>query len=167
MTAESVLALVKSFRVVTTRFWLAGGWAVDALIGKQTRPHDDVDIAFDASDESKIIDNFRMQGFEIVDDARPTRFVLKKGGIQIDLHPVVFGDDGVGRQLVPGGAPFVYPKDAFGDGSINGTSVPNLTAKQLLEFHLGYTPLEKDRHNVEILCKYLRIDLPYSYKRSQ
>lgn len=29
------------------RVWLDGGWGVDALLGRQTRPHDDMDIVIE------------------------------------------------------------------------------------------------------------------------
>jgi polyisoprenoid-binding protein YceI len=33
---------------VGCRFWVEGGWGVDALVGRQTRPHRDLDIDIDA-----------------------------------------------------------------------------------------------------------------------
>src|SRR4051794_4598563 len=30
--------------VVSARWWLAGGWAIDAFLGRRTRDHDDIDV---------------------------------------------------------------------------------------------------------------------------
>ena len=100
-----------------------------------------------------------------MDDARPTRFVLEKDDdTKIDMHPVVFGDDGIGRQLVPDGKPFLYPQGAFAQGKINGQTIPCLSAGKLADFHLGYEPLDKDRHNMKVLNEQLGVDLPDGYK---
>jgi lincosamide nucleotidyltransferase A/C/D/E len=32
--------------------WVAGGWGVDALVGRQTRLHRDLDLALDARNET-------------------------------------------------------------------------------------------------------------------
>lgn len=165
MTADEVLEILAIFREVGAMMWIAGGWGVDALVGKQTRQHNDIDVAFDTKQEEKIIDKFRSLGFFVEDDARPTRFVLRHiDGREIDMHPVVFGETGLGKQLVPNGKPFLYPKNAFTTGKINNETVPCLTAEQLVTFHLGYEPLEKDRHNMKMLNQYLNIPLPEVYR---
>jgi lincosamide nucleotidyltransferase A/C/D/E len=165
MTSEKVLQIMQTFININVRVWIAGGWAVDALVGKQTRQHNDLDIAFDTKDERKIINTFNDLGYKVKDDNRPTRFVLRKNdGTEVDMHPVVFEEDGIGKQLVPKGNPFIYPTDAFSEGTIDNQKVPCLSAKQLIEFHTGYTPLDKDKHNMKILHKYLNIELPEVYK---
>jgi hypothetical protein len=42
--AQDVLEVLESLTVADVPWWVAGGWAVDALVGEQTRPHDDVDV---------------------------------------------------------------------------------------------------------------------------
>ncbi len=165
MLASQVLQILQIFKNIQAQTWIVGGWGVDALIGKQTRRHNDVDIAFDAQDEEKIIQTFYQLGYSIVEDARPTRFVLKKtDGTEIDMHPIVFDDSGVGKQLVPGGEPFLYPKDAFAQGIIDGQKVPCLTVNQQVVFHAGYVPLAKDRHNINVLHEHFAIKIPDAYK---
>ncbi len=68
-TARQVLQILQIFKDIQAHVWIAGGWGVDALIGKQTRAHNDVDIAFDIQDEEKIIKTFYQLGYFIVDDA--------------------------------------------------------------------------------------------------
>jgi len=41
--------VVDFYRTITqlgTELWIDGGWAVDALLGEQTRPHRDLDISY-------------------------------------------------------------------------------------------------------------------------
>jgi len=44
MPAASLVDLLQLFESAGIEVWLDGGWAVDALLGEQTRPHKDVDI---------------------------------------------------------------------------------------------------------------------------
>ena len=46
---EEVLAVLQALNASGCRYWLEGGWGVDALAGRQTRTHRDVDIDFDAA----------------------------------------------------------------------------------------------------------------------
>src|SRR5690606_35393426 len=144
------------FKELDAKVWIAGGWGVDALVGQQTRQHHDVDIAFNTQQEETIIEKFTSLAVTVEEDDRPTRFVLRHtDGREIDMHPVAFDEAGNGRQLVPGKEPFFYPNGCFTEGFIHGRQVPCLTAQQLVTFHLGYTPLEKDKHNIKMLHQYL------------
>lgn len=43
---------VKSLLSPTERpYWISGGWAIDLFLGKNTRPHDDIDISIDRKDQ--------------------------------------------------------------------------------------------------------------------
>ena len=42
-TAEDVIELYSALRAEGIRVWVDGGWGIDALLGKQTRPHKDFD----------------------------------------------------------------------------------------------------------------------------
>src|SRR4051794_3463078 len=41
MSAEEVVAIVARLQGAALAVWLDGGWGVDALVRRQTRPHDD------------------------------------------------------------------------------------------------------------------------------
>ena len=58
---------------------------------------------------------------------------------------------------------FEYPPDAFGDGTIAGVCVPTLTADQLVRFHLGYEPFDRDRHDMALLRDRLGVEVPPPY----
>jgi len=44
MTAGDVLEIVDLLEGVGVESWVDGGWSVDALLGEQTRPHEDLDL---------------------------------------------------------------------------------------------------------------------------
>jgi lincosamide nucleotidyltransferase A/C/D/E len=50
VTAEQLSEINEILLGLHIKFWIAGGWAIDALVGEQTREHHDVDIAFNAQD---------------------------------------------------------------------------------------------------------------------
>ena len=45
MTALDLLDLLVLFEQNQVELIIDGGWAVDALLGEQTRPHEDLDVA--------------------------------------------------------------------------------------------------------------------------
>ena len=47
MDSSQVVELFRAFAAADLRVWLAGGWAVDAIVGRQTRAHGDMDLAVD------------------------------------------------------------------------------------------------------------------------
>jgi len=74
---------------VTGTAWVGGGWAVDALVGRQTRPHADLDLAVDAADLNAVLDLLHDLGFTDAQDWLPVRIELAHpDGRRIDLHLV-------------------------------------------------------------------------------
>ncbi|MBV8813403.1 MAG: hypothetical protein JO271_02850 [Verrucomicrobia bacterium] len=49
MTAKDAIELYKLFDQHDIQVWIDGGWGVDALLGHQTRKHDDLDVALNHS----------------------------------------------------------------------------------------------------------------------
>ena len=47
MTASDVVAIYDACEATGIHIWIDGGWSVDALLGKETRPHADLDIAIE------------------------------------------------------------------------------------------------------------------------
>jgi len=54
MTAERVLELLAVLRSAGIRAILDGGWGVDALLGSETRPHEDLDLVVALADVTRI-----------------------------------------------------------------------------------------------------------------
>ena len=82
------------------RVWIAGGWGVDALVGRQTRIHSDLDLAVDVTRMAldHLLQAFGRHGYVVDADWRPSRVALVAGARQVDLHPLVFDAQGTGWQ---------------------------------------------------------------------
>src|SRR5215210_5454724 len=57
--------------------WLDGGWGVDALLGDQTRPHQDVDLVVRVDDVAEMRSALAPAGFELVEGVPDSNFVLR------------------------------------------------------------------------------------------
>ncbi|MBG0851449.1 hypothetical protein I2W78_06210 [Streptomyces spinoverrucosus] len=132
--------------------WVAGGWGVDVLVGRQTRAHRDVDLALDAASEAATVDALEAFGYRVETEQRPTRVELAAPGQRwVDLHPVVFDAEGVGRQADLDGDFFLYPHGAFAVGTLQGRVIPCLSVSKQLAFRSGYTLRDVDRHDIALL----------------
>ena len=164
MTDERVLALLDALERAGVDAWIDGGWGVDALVGVQTRDHDDLDLVVALDDVPAIRESLGRSGWRDAEDHLPVRFVLAHpDGGQLDFHTVRFDEEGGGHQPQPGGGSFRYPPEGFVRGRIGGRSVPCISAEVQLLCHLGYEPGEKDRHDVRLLHERLGTALPPPY----
>lgn len=153
MSIGEVLDVLAALRRAGCRVWVEGGWGVDALVGHQTRPHRDLDLAFDASQEEALLAVLGGMGYAPGEDWRPVRLeLLAPGRGRVDIHPLVFDATGDGVQAGWDGASYRYPRDGFGEGALAGRPVPCLTVDQLAAFHAGYEPRDVDRHDLTILA---------------
>ena len=150
MRADDVLAVLAVLRGAGADVWIGGGWGIDALIGRQTRPHRDLDLMHRRSQEPAVVAALAAAGFVETLDWRPVRFaVTDPQGREVDLHPLVFAADGSAEQASPGPEhPFRYPASCFVTGTILGSVVPCLSAEQQVCFHQGYEPSDHDRHDM-------------------
>ncbi|RZU76487.1 lincosamide nucleotidyltransferase A/C/D/E [Micromonospora kangleipakensis] len=152
MNGDQVTALLAEFAAHGLRVWVAGGWATDAVVGRQTRPHADLDLAFDASRQAELLALLDRLGFVTTVDWLPVRAELTApDGRKVDIHPVAFRPDGSGVQSGLDGATFAYAADGFAGGVIDGRPVPCLSVDQQLRFREGYPPREVDHHDIALL----------------
>lgn len=128
MTAEDVLSVLALLRRAEVDVWTGGGWGIDTLVGEQTRRHRDLDLMHRQDQETAVVAALCEAGFEESLSWRPIRFVVTApDGREIDLHPLVFADDGPAVQASPDPErPFIYPSSCFVTGAIEGTPVPCL-----------------------------------------
>src|SRR5215216_1451985 len=114
MGASSLLTVVELLEADGIAVWLDGGWGVDALLGRQTREHDDLDLVVELDDASLLIGLLCGLGYQVVAGAPPKSFVMVDiGGRQVDLHPVTFSADGGGIYEMEEGKEWVYPAQRF------------------------------------------------------
>jgi lincosamide nucleotidyltransferase A/C/D/E len=152
MEASDVTSLLGHMSAKGVRTCVAGGWAVDALLGRQTRHHHDLDLAIDADQLDGVLAILAALGFLPREDWLPVRIEVEDIlGRRVDLHPLRFAEDGSAVQASLGGTDFCYPSDAFTTGCIAGRTVDCLTAQQQLAFRKGYKWRDRDYHDVAFL----------------
>lgn len=155
---RSGMVLAEVFRVLDAlsaakgRFWLEGGWGIDALVGQQTRPHRDVDIELDADGEEAALAVLAELGYDIETDWRPNRVELSSTGLgYVDLHPLLISQDGSARQAALGGGYHHFPRSYFVEGSLGGRVIPCVSIGAQRLFHSGYELRRSDVHDLALL----------------
>jgi lincosamide nucleotidyltransferase A/C/D/E len=140
-----------------------GGWGVDALLGHQTRPHDDLDIAIQHRDAPRLRELMSTRGYRELQDPNGMEFnfvLTDLAGRKVDVHSYTFDSQG---NLVEG---IAYPFESLsGSGSINGHRVGCITPEWMVKFHTQYEPEEDDFRDVLALCTRFGIALPQIYRR--
>jgi lincosamide nucleotidyltransferase A/C/D/E len=151
MSEEDLVTLLELIDGIDV--WLDGGWGVDALIGEQTREHDDLDLVVSLADLGRLIDRLAQAGYEVARGEEPLSIVLlDAAGRQVDVHPVAFNEAGDGIYRMEDGRDWAYPAAGFtGTGSIAGRAVPCLTPEVQVLCHAGYELGETDHHDLATL----------------
>jgi lincosamide nucleotidyltransferase A/C/D/E len=165
MRPADVLAVLDLLEDRGLAAWVDGGWGVDALLGRQTREHADLDLVIaradcDAAEAALVSLGFaRDTGAE---PGLPARLALRADdGRRLDLHLVIFDGNGDAWQELPGGGWGAYPADGLaGVGSIDGHHVRCVSARLQLRHHLGYPLDDRDRHDLRLLAERFRLGLP-------
>jgi lincosamide nucleotidyltransferase A/C/D/E len=171
MRANDVNAVLDVLARAGIRVWLDGGWGVDALLGEETRAHNDLDIAIEYTDVARYRDAMRAEGFEVVwrGYATTRNFVMSdSAGREVDVHLVDRGvvvRDANGVEVYgPNGLEYeVGSLDAT--GVIAGRTVDCLTAAFQVRSHTGYEHDADDACDVLALCERFGIPVPAQYER--
>ena len=153
LSAHDAVALCRLLEQHSIRFWVMGGWGVDALLHCETRPHKDLDLLVVLGDLPMLWKVLDEHGFTLqyvwaenrwVDredgepDRWPTAFVVADaGGRALDVHVIDFGPDGAIIQLYNHSWPF--PDTIIGQGCIAGATVTCVSKETQLAMHTGYT----------------------------
>lgn len=151
------------------RACIGGGWAVDALLGEQTREHADLDLWLPSADLDPLIAVFARAGIDRLlpwGGDRPWNFVVHDGGhLRVDLHLYEELDDGrIHYGSVLDGDRFAAT-DLDGTGRILDTVVRCETPQWALRCHTtGYPPRDVDVHDVTRLCAAFGLPLPEPYR---
>jgi lincosamide nucleotidyltransferase A/C/D/E len=155
---------------IGVELWLDGGWAVDAWLGGQTRPHRDVDIVIESGAAERLVEALRATGYDDVprDDTRPWNFVLGDGaGHEVDFHVIDLGEDGTGLYGPPE-VEFNFPADSLtAVTQLCGRPVRAIPPRWLVEFHTGYEPDDDDRADVLALCAAFDLPVPETYREAR
>jgi len=161
MTSKDVLSLYTKFDKLGIQVWIDGGWAVDALLGEQTRPHKDLDIAIQWKDVPKLRELVAARGYKQIKEDNKWNFVLgDEKGREIDVHAFIFDDQG---NVVEG---IMYPAASLtGNGVIEGQTVKCISPEYMVEFLAPWISKwpEKYLQAVSALCERFNIPLPKEY----
>ncbi|MDR0287709.1 MAG: nucleotidyltransferase family protein [Clostridiales bacterium] len=164
MSEDGVIDILKKTEHIGVDVWIDGGWGVDALLGRQTREHNDIDIFVQKKDEKTFTEMLKLNGYRETEMeyttndhtgwCNPDNFI-------VDLHLFEFVE--AGRLRFDNAT---YPSDALnGKGVIGEIAVRCLTAEAQILYHQGYEQKEKDRHDVLLLCETFGFSIPEEYEK--
>jgi len=153
MPAARVLALLDLLDAAGVRAWVAGGWGVDALAGRQTRRHYDLDVLIseESGDLDRVARVLSREGFRLAESqcnpglAMPWRYLWQHDdGSSVEVLPVALRDP-----------PFSTAAGPFTHGTIDGRPVACLSAALQLTLHSGYPPRDVDVTDTDLLRAHL------------
>jgi lincosamide nucleotidyltransferase A/C/D/E len=153
-----VLERLRAHRI---EVWIEGGWGVDALLGEQTRAHDDLDLGVRLEDVEQIC--AVLHEFDRSDDEWPSSFVLQdRSGRKVDCHPLTFDEHGDGWQADRSGeAPHRWPREGLAaTGRIGGVEVPCITPELQVAWHQHPEFDDLDWEDMRRLSERFGLELP-------
>ena len=152
LSAEAAASFYSMLASHSIHCWVMGGWGVDALLGRQTRPHHDLDLLVLVDDLPTFHRMMESAGFTraylweaenqwIVSEGIewPTAFVVTdRGGQELDVYAVELTSEG---RVVPRcTVPWVFPDDALnGVDTIGQARVACLSVAAQIAAHGGYS----------------------------
>ena len=151
MTPVEIIDVYTSLENFGVEIWIDGGWGVDALLGEQTRPHKDLDIAIQQKDVAALREFLHAQSYSEIklEDARPWNFVLgNENGREIDVHVIVLDDKGNGIYGLPEKGEMYPAASLKGTGTIERRAVRCISPEWMVKFHSGYELTEKDFRDI-------------------
>lgn len=162
MDEEEVLRVLQLAGIASIPLVVDGGWAVDACLGWQTRPHADLDLAINHQYLPRFLEILNRIGYQHVHtgDEWLHNFVLEDGaGHRVDIHSFVRNEKG----RVIGGVQ--YPGESLtGQGKIAHLKVACITPEWQIDFHTGYDFDHDDYQDVRYLCNLYRLEPPIEYR---
>jgi lincosamide nucleotidyltransferase A/C/D/E len=135
MPIEEVVALVELFNSEHLEVTIDGGWAVDALLNRETRTHQDLDIALPHQQLKQLLRALEMRGYVRLNEpwALEHNFIVRDAvSHEVDIHAYVL-------------------------------DVRCVPADVLVQFHSGYEVDAKDFQDVQALCKAFGLKIPEVY----
>lgn len=162
MRAVDAVELVNLFEEHGIEVYVDGGWAVDALMRRQTRDHSDLDIALPHKQVPLLREILTARGFGPMPrpDTRDCNFVLVDAdGREVDVHSYALDENGNNTYGVEYRA-----EHLTGKGVINDRSIRCIAPGWLVKFHSGYEFDENDHRDVRLLCEKFGIPIPDEHK---
>ena len=147
MTPNMVHWFLDLFDELSITVWIDGGWGVDALLGEQTRKHQDLDIIISRKDSAILTEALFARGFVDIptDDRTDRNFVMgHQAHGTIDFHVVELTEDG-GAVYRPREVDWIISElELNAVGYIGEREVRCLSADYQVRSHTGYTLQDTD-----------------------
>jgi lincosamide nucleotidyltransferase A/C/D/E len=168
MNAAEVGRVLDALDAAGIEAGISGGWGIDALLRRETRPHGDLDLGVSAEAVDGAIEALMPLGYVLALDERPARVVMEGDLGRVDLHPIVWGLSGAGIQTGLAGEVFDYPAGSLdAEGEIAGRTVRCATPDLQLAFHAHYEPRDHDHRDMAALASEFGLSLPASYRPTE
>jgi lincosamide nucleotidyltransferase A/C/D/E len=168
MKSTNTVRIVSALRRAGVEATVGGGWAIDALLGPQTRPHADLDLWAVAEDLEALTRTFVGLGLDRLfpwGDDRPWNFVVHDGAERrVDLH---FYEHVSGTRVHYGsvGSGEVFDLSYLrAHGTIDEADVLCESPEWALQCHTGYPPRPVDLDDVRNLCAGFNLELPDAFR---
>ncbi len=162
MDQEEVVRILELADIASIPMVIAGGWAVDALLGWQTRPHNDLDIAINRSYLMRFLGILSRIGYGLVAEANKddARYLLDNGaGHQIEIH--AYSRDDKGR-IMSGSR---FPSNSLtGQGKIGHLKVSCLAPEWLVDSYTDKEINQKTLQDLKYICNLFRLPLPIEFQ---
>lgn len=175
VTSEDVINIYKRFTDQGIRIWLTGGWGIDALLGKQTRQHKDLDVLMLVDDVAPMQERLAREGYQLKElwsenlwtvDTKggktDTAFVLRDPeGRELDVHAMRLDDQGNALPAWNVDAGFFFkPHDLAGMGTIDGYPVSCQSAENQIACHTGYLLPDYQWNDLAQLAAKFGLEIP-------
>jgi lincosamide nucleotidyltransferase A/C/D/E len=169
VSANDAVEIIERLANAGIGVWVCGGWGIDALLGRETRPHKDLDILVQLDDIALARELLERDGYSLKElwsenlrtaDSRgvetDTAILLEDAeSRQIDLHAISLRSDGGASPAYDGGdigpGMTFSAEDLSGEGTIAGVPVRCLSVEMQFRGHTGYELPERQIGDLELL----------------
>ena len=142
--------------------WLCGGYGLDALEGRCTRPHGDIDVFVHRDDHARFREALCAAGFELITDgAYYSTFQRLGQWVECRTHETL--PDGTPVTDTGGTGVYPWPGNTFPEeptAQLLGRPVRVISYEAQYVFKAGFqawdpteAPREKDLQDLELLCR--------------
>jgi lincosamide nucleotidyltransferase A/C/D/E len=150
--ADDVLEVLDALDLAGCKPCVAGGWGIDALVGRQTRRHGDLDVIIEEGTTRAAKSALASVGYVHFSEGMPAgphmpvRIVARDSpGRIVDVLPL---DDAVMRDQVRTAPPPFSGEQVVVIGTILDRPVRCLSPAVQWAFHQGYSTRSHDRHDL-------------------
>ena len=152
-----IAALAATLNATGVRYWLMGGWAVDAHLQRTTRRHSDIDLAVFVADRRALADALATHGLVSVPGGEPAGEIFDGGPCPVEVTYVM--ETPTGEVVTPGFEHWPYISGAFSavPADVDGVAVPILSVEALIDTkqhwqdHIGEPMRPHDRADLDAL----------------